>query len=247
MIKLTELLSELSYPIKILALYFITPNGKTFEIDRNDVTGNYWADEYIKTKMNNSFSVIHKAKQTLLNNGWVFVKVALMKKETGLNRITGIQFEIPKGSKINDEVNKALLRLYKRYDATEIIDLNNRTTILPENINESFRDGKGWTVHEGTSHISTIFENGKQLAFELTFRNKIGEEKNKWRQQAASKWSSIAREIYNNPELNEIGNTIQKSWEECFKEALTDERLKPYIKEVDRTPVFDPVNFTPRI
>jgi hypothetical protein len=238
MIKLTELLAELSHPIKILALYFITPNGKSVEIDRNDITGNYWAAEYINTKMNVSFNVIHKAKQTLLNNGWVFVKVALMKSESGLNRTTGIQFEIPKGDKINNEVNKALLRLYKRYDANEIIDLNNRTTILPESINESFRDGKGWTVHEGTSHISTIFENGKQLAFELTFRNKIGEEKSKWRQQAASRWTALATKIHNNPELNEIGNTIQKSWEECFMMALESDDMKPYIKPTDGSPIF---------
>lgn len=114
-------------------------------------------------------------------------------------------------------------------------------------INEFFRTGKGWIVHEGTSHISTIFENGRQIAFELTFRNKIGEEKDKWRKQAAGKWATVAREIYNNPELNEIGNPKMKSWEECFQEALMDERMKPFIRETDRTPVFDPVNFTPRV
>jgi hypothetical protein len=84
------------------------------------------------------------------------------------------------------------------------------------------------------------------MAFELTFRNKVGEEKDKWRKQAASKWAAVARELYE-PELNEIGNPIIKSWEECFIEALSDERLKPYIKLTDRTAVFDCVNFTPRI
>lgn len=244
MIKLKDLLTEISYPTKILALYFINPKGNTIEINRNDITGNHWATEYIKTKMNSLFSVVHKAKQTLIDNGWIFVKVSVMQEEMGLNRSVGLQFETPKGNKLTNEIHNALIKLYKRFNATQIIDINNRTTILPERINESFRDGKGWTVHEGTSHISTIFENGKQLAFELTFRNKIGEEKNKWRSQAASKWSAKAREIYNNPELNEIGNPVQKSWEQCFKEALSDESLKPYIKETDRTGVFDPVNFT---
>jgi len=115
---------------------------------------------------------------------------------------------------------------------------------LKDLIQESFRKGDGWMVHEGTNKITTIFENGRQMSFEITFRNKIGEDKEKWRTQAASKWASIAREIYNNPELNEIGNPKMKSWEECFTEAMSDERLKPYIREMDRTPVFDPVNFT---
>lgn len=115
---------------------------------------------------------------------------------------------------------------------------------LKDLLNESFKEGKGWVVHEGTGHITTIFENGNKLTFELTFRNKIGEDKHKWRTKAASKWTSIAREIYNNPEINEIGNTIQKTWEQCFQEALGDERLKPFIREMDRTPVFDPVNFS---
>jgi hypothetical protein len=105
-------------------------------------------------------------------------------------------------------------------------------------INESFREGKGWFVHEGTSHIKVIFENGRQMKFDLTFRNKIGEEKEKWRSQAAGKWSAIAKEIYNNPELNEIGNPIQKTWEQCFQEALSDDGMKPFIKESDRSPVF---------
>ena len=118
---------------------------------------------------------------------------------------------------------------------------------LKDLIKETFKSGDGWQVYEGTNYITTIFENGKQLSFELTFRNKMGEEKDKWRTQAASKWASIAREKFRNPELNEIGNPKLKSWEECFMEALQDEVMKSYIKEMDKTPIFDPVNFTPRI
>jgi hypothetical protein len=109
---------------------------------------------------------------------------------------------------------------------------------LKELLGEHFRVGKGWQVHEGTSHITTIFENGKTMAFELTFRDKKGPERDKWRKSAASKWATVAREIYNNPELNEIGNPKMKSWEECFHEALSDERLKPFIRETDRSPIF---------
>jgi hypothetical protein len=114
-----------------------------------------------------------------------------------------------------------------------------------ENVNECFKQGTGWFVHEGSQSISTIFESGKQLSFELSFGNKRGADKDKVRHQAASKWTSLAREIYNNPELNEVGNPKQKTWEECFIEALNDDVMKPFIREM--APIYDPVNFTPRI
>jgi hypothetical protein len=110
---------------------------------------------------------------------------------------------------------------------------------LKELLDESFHEGQGWMVYEGSGHITCILECGKEIAFELTFRDKKGEEKNKWRKSAASKWATVAREIYNNPDLNEIGNPRLKSWEQCFQEALTDERIKPFIKETDRMPVFN--------
>lgn len=113
------------------------------------------------------------------------------------------------------------------------------------NLNECIKQGDGWFVHEGSQSVSAIFENGKQLSFELTFKNKTRDDKDKWRHSAASKWTSLAREIYNNPELNEIGNPQQKTWEECFIEALNDVAMKPFIKQME--PVFDPVNFTPRV
>lgn len=110
---------------------------------------------------------------------------------------------------------------------------------LKKIIKESFfKQGRTWFMHEGLKDISVIFENGKKLTFELTFRDKMGENKNKWKNQAVNMWSKIAREIYKNPELNEYGNTKDKSWEECFSEALKDVRMKPYIKPLDRTPVF---------
>lgn len=112
-------------------------------------------------------------------------------------------------------------------------------------LEETFKQGKGWFVHEGTQSISVIFENGKQMSFELSFANKTGIEKDKWRTKAASQLVSLAREIYNNPEINEIGNVKQKTWNQCFEEALNDVSMKPFIKKME--PVFDPINFTPRI
>lgn len=132
----------------------------------------------------------------------------------------------------------------KPYIKTWGVDHSDWRGMSRETVNESFNQGDGWFVHEGSQSISTIFENGRQISFELTFKNKRGEEKNKWRSQAASKWKTVAREIHNNPDLNEIGNPQQKSWEHCFQEALNDERVKPFIKEM--ASIYDPVNFTPR-
>jgi hypothetical protein len=112
---------------------------------------------------------------------------------------------------------------------------------------EGIKKGKEWFVYEGTRYVSAIFENGKQISFEMSYGNKTGLDKQKVGKKAASKWIGLAREIYNNPEINEVGNPQQKSWEECFQEALGNPVMKEYIKNPNVTPVFDPVNFTPRV
>lgn len=103
---------------------------------------------------------------------------------------------------------------------------------------EFIKTGKTWFVYEGTQNISVIFESGTKISFELGPLGRTKMEKDKYRSRAANQWSSIAREIYNNPELNEVGDPIQKSWENCFEEALNDDRMKSFIKSNDKTPIF---------
>ncbi len=58
--------------------------------------------------------------------------------------------------------------------------------------------------------------------------------------KVARSWMTKAKEIYNNPDINEAGNPIHKSWYDCFKETLNDEKIKSYISD----PCIDGVNFT---
>ena len=74
----------------------------------------------------------------------------------------------------------------------------------------------------------------------------MGEDKEKWHRKAASRWKSVAREIYNDTELTEAGNPAVKSWKSCFKEALVHPKMQEFIRPENLAPVFDPVNFTPR-
>jgi len=65
--------------------------------------------------------------------------------------------------------------------------------------------------------------------------------------KVSSTWVSEAKKIYNNPELNEVGNPIQKTWHQCFKEALQSPKISPFIEGVEESrwqaPIVNPVNF----
>jgi hypothetical protein len=103
---------------------------------------------------------------------------------------------------------------------------------------------KDYRMYEGNNSIVTIFEDNSRLKFEVHFRNQRGPDKERWRQRAMSKWKSIANELHRDVTLSDALNPIQKSWKECFKEALKDPRLKEFIRHNPHHRVFDPVNFT---
>lgn len=63
-------------------------------------------------------------------------------------------------------------------------------------------------------------------------------------------WLSKAKKLHKTLEMNEVGNPIQITWKQAFKEALKDTKVQSYLagsggKEI--APVSDPVNFTPRL
>lgn len=63
--------------------------------------------------------------------------------------------------------------------------------------------------------------------------------------KAARTWMSAAKKMYNDPEINEVGNPIPITWKHAFREALKDPKLKPYLAECgEDKPSVDPVNFT---
>jgi hypothetical protein len=54
--------------------------------------------------------------------------------------------------------------------------------------------------------------------------------------KVARSWMSAAKDIHNNPDLNEVGNPIPISWKQAFKEALTNSKVKSYITEIGEQP-----------
>jgi hypothetical protein len=75
--------------------------------------------------------------------------------------------------------------------------------------------------------------------FEVHYHDKHGEDRDKWRRQAFSKWKSVANEIHRDVQLTEVGNPVEKTWKECFQEALNHPKLKDYIRKPHHQKVFD--------
>lgn len=135
---------------------------------------------------------------------------------------------------------------------------------VDESVNENyFRKSRGWMMHEGHSHVTTVFEDNSKLQFEVDFHENRGLDKDRWRKKAANTWRRLAKEVHDDIKITEVGNRIQKSWAECFKEAMTMDEMKQFVKPEGKTHVFDdagypkevqgkpmpcvdPVNFTPR-
>lgn len=68
--------------------------------------------------------------------------------------------------------------------------------------------------------------------------------------KVARSWMSAARNIHNNPEINEAGNPVPITWKHAFREAIKDAKLKTHLAECGEQEIAstaDPVNFTPRI
>lgn len=79
-----------------------------------------------------------------------------------------------------------------------------------------------------------------------SYKDRIRKHTNK----VARSWMSAAKEIYNNQDLNEVGNPVPISWKQAFKEALNNPKVNSHIAEVGEkeiAPLAEPVNFTPRI
>lgn len=97
---------------------------------------------------------------------------------------------------------------------------------------------KGYRLYEGNRHIIAIFEDNSRLVFEVHYHNKHGEDRDKWRKRAGSRWKTLANEIYRDVQLTEVGNPIQKSWKQAFEEALKHPELEEFIRKPHHQPVF---------
>ena len=93
-------------------------------------------------------------------------------------------------------------------------------------------------MYEGKDHIYALFEDGSKMTFEVHYHNNRGEDKEKWRRKAFSKWKSLANEIHNDVQLNEVGNPVEKSWKQAFQEALERPELQEFIRKNNHQRVF---------
>lgn len=107
---------------------------------------------------------------------------------------------------------------------------------------------KEYRLFEANRHIVAIFEDNTRLMFEVHYHANRGPDKEKWRHRAFSKWKTIANEIHNNVELNEVGNPMQKTWKQAFKEALEHPELQEFIRKEYHQRIYpqsiDSVNFS---
>jgi len=122
-------------------------------------------------------------------------------------------------------------------------------------------EGDGWFLykehnnwHQKQSGASVTITEGEPKRYRISIKTKglrkMGDTKQqfverirKHTNKVSSAWISAAKRIKNNPDLNEIGNPIHKSWGECFEAALQDAKVSPYVQGVS----VDAVNFTPRV
>jgi hypothetical protein len=77
------------------------------------------------------------------------------------------------------------------------------------------------------------------------FRQRIRKHTDK----VARSWMTAAKGHFKNAEINEVGNTIARTWKECFREAMNDPKVKAHLAdsgEQEIAPMADPVNFTYR-
>lgn len=85
-----------------------------------------------------------------------------------------------------------------------------------------------------------------------SYRQRVRKHTNK----VSRSWITAAKKMHDNPEINEVGNEIQMTWNEAFKKALEDPKVKPFLsgygegktnKPKESGAIADPVNFTPRL
>ena len=138
---------------------------------------------------------------------------------------------------------KAELKLIIKAIIEEVI--NNLSMDERQSLMEDYHHlHKEYRLYEGSTHITALFEDNSKLAFEVHFRNKHGEDREKHRKKAVSKWKTLANEIHRDAPLNEVGNPQQKSWKQAFEEALKHPDLQEYVRHSPHHRIYDPVNFT---
>lgn len=193
-------------------------------------------------------------KRLDIDNSGVYVQTWFLTTEDlrdigrGIDDAGGEQYE----DEDEDDDNKQTIDIEVRSNnyiykniPTDVLDLCNvmklgdyrvRAAWINEGI---FHEHDEWIVYEGNNNITTMFKDNSKLSFEVGYPKQTwGENKQKWRHKAATKWKSLAREIYNNAGLTEVGNPIVKPWKECYQEALKSPEMKEFLRK-NAQPIFE--------
>jgi hypothetical protein len=112
------------------------------------------------------------------------------------------------------------------------------------------RSGASVTITEGDPHRFWIKIKTHGLKKPTDTNESYRQRVRKHVDKVSKAWITAARNLHNNPEINEVGNYLQKTWKECFEEALNDPKISSFVSEKGETkisPIADPVNFTPRV
>ena len=76
-----------------------------------------------------------------------------------------------------------------------------------------------------------------------SFKERIRKHANK----VSRSWIKTAKDLHDNPEINEVGNSVSVAWREAFHEALKDPTVQAHLADCGEAAMADPVNFTPRV
>ena len=107
--------------------------------------------------------------------------------------------------------------------------------------------GASITITEGKPHKFKIKIKTKNLKKSKDTNDMLYERVRKHTDRVSKAWIGAAKRIKNNAPLNEIGEVQEISWVDCFREALEDPKVKPFIENWEEQSLADPVNFTPRL
>lgn len=139
---------------------------------------------------------------------------------------------------------------------------------------EGIKEGKGWFLHmeannwdnqrsgasvyitEGDPHKMWIKIKTRGLRKASDTNESHRQRIRKHADKVARSWVTAAKNLHNNPELNEVGNEIAITWNEAFRKALDDPKVKSQIERwgeskkdpyKDSGAIADPTNFTQRL
>ena len=146
-----------------------------------------------------------------------------------------VDLYITNGKKLFKDVPLALLQRclpsnMKNYENGKKPDLAG-----PVNEEKSYHHlHRDYRMYEGDNHVHAIFEDGTRLVFEVHFHDTHGEDRDKWRRRAFSKWKTLANEIHKDVKLTEVGNPVQLSWKQSFAEALEHPDIQEFIRNPEK-------------